>query len=458
MPIPYPDFESGEYAGAAPKKGAPFIAYPSGHMVAPWQSCQSSARNAVGRILGATGRKAKRSGAPRPGWGALGNKPKASWKSCRNARERMAAAELEYGTSNGLLLTVTLPSISPRAFEALARYSSYAMDRLNRELKRYFADKEFARVAAWEYQERGALHAHIYIAGQNFKRTNVGDFSSRMAYIWHRILASIGEKFDANMFARKDGGTWRLEQLKRITNKKKECVFVNVQKVRKSVVAYLSSYLADSNHEKDSKGKNSLREKFFPIATWFQWNRKATELFDKHIQEIELGDANIDHLPMFRKMLKNAAKRLEKTVNMAKDTKVLSPKNPYNHGMYWLPHDGRKDKANDNFIASMQAKLQPFFKEGLSPYKDDEEDEGKTYCHDSMSGSLDKFTGFYYQAADLIEGQRAKDWAKKMANFSAEMLDFFEKISYSISASERTKSTSKTEQLCLNLSDSIPPP
>jgi len=271
------------------------------------------------------------------GYGGLGTKDRASWKSCRNVRERMAAVELGFKVRNCGLLTVSLPTVDPRAFEALARYSSYAMNRLNVELNRYFKDEKFGRVSVWEYQKRGALHCHILIAAESVHRIKNAEFADKFADVWYRILKSIEQKFECNMFLSSSGKDWDLSSLKKVVNSKNETVFVNFQKVRKSVVAYLSKYLADSNHEDKGQTKQSLRSKFFPIATWFQWNKTATKLYEEYYTETELCECEPDRRSDIQRLLRLLKSRLAKSLILADKTDYIDSKNQYNLGFYFIP-------------------------------------------------------------------------------------------------------------------------
>jgi hypothetical protein len=216
------------------------------------------------------------------GWGLLGAKNSMSIKTCRNLRERMVATELEYGTHGCFFVTLTLPTDDTRAFEALARYSSFAVNRIGVFLSDLM-DDEFSRIGVWEYQKRGALHYHFLIGSDCIHALNIDYFRYKMAGAWMSILESIEKEFDCNMFG-KGGKTRDKERLLRYNDLGQR--FANVQRVEKSVSAYLSSYLSESNHDSKYK-KNSLRKSFFPIATWSQWNRKATELFAKYSLEYE---------------------------------------------------------------------------------------------------------------------------------------------------------------------------
>jgi len=358
------------------------------------------------------------------GKGGLGKKKKASWKTLRNARERMAAIEQRYGVANCGFLTLTLPSVSCDAFEALARYSSYAMDRLNRVLNRYFLGQELARVSVWEYQKRGALHCHLLIASHRIHATKKAELIAYIQKAWYRILSDIGELWGANMFISSSGECRALQQLQAIKNKKDENVFVNFQIVRKSIVAYLSKYLADSNHEGKKKNKQALREKFYPIATWVQWNKEATKCYESYLDEFDLGECEVDKKPLLYMMIKALKKRIIGAVPLARKTEIKEPQNPYNCGLYVLPCNPNSSKFS-GLLVDFVERVSSFFREDISekyqyhlkPLSQDEMDIKITLDHISMERLSNRKNAFDW--LDLIVDRGGNG----LANLGLFMLD-----------------------------------
>lgn len=302
---------------------------------APCQSRQTSPEVRGGDSLSSLSSLRGDENKKKAGHGALGKKEALSWKSGQNVKETMAAQEREFRKEKCWFLTVTLPSIDVASYEALARYSSYAIDRLNKAFKRFFGVGTFCRSNVWEYQKRGALHAHFLISSNAINGSRIASFRKHISIYWYRILSDVGNKFGANMFLGRNGKTRSLKELMAI-NKGKH--FINCQTVRKSVVAYLSKYLSNSSQGKDKKSKQHLRKRYFPVATWAQWDRKCTELREKYTYKIDLGQArNIDILS-----IESAFKSLEKEIPCVENTEIKYPKNPFVRGFY--------------FIASMQCK------------------------------------------------------------------------------------------------------
>lgn len=358
------------------------------------------------------------------GKGGLGKKKKASWKTLRNARERMAAIEQRYGVANCGFLTLTLPSVNKDAFEALARYSSYAMDRLNRVFNRYFIGQNLARVSVWEYQKRGALHCHLLIASHCMHAIKKAELIAYMQKAWYRILSDIGEMWGANMFVSSNGECRNLEQLKAIKNKKDENVFVNFQIVRKSIVAYLSRYLADSNHEGKKKNKQALREKFYPIATWVQWNKEATKCYEDYLDEFDLGECEIDKKPLVNMMIQALKKRIISGVPLARKTEIKEPQNPYNCGLYILPCNPNSSKFSELLVEFVE-RVSSFFRGDISekyqhhlkPLSQEEMDIKITIDHIDMERLSNRKDAFDW--LDLIVDRGGNG----LANFGLFMLD-----------------------------------
>lgn len=358
------------------------------------------------------------------GKGGLGKKKKASWKTLRNARERMAAIEQRYGIANCGFLTLTLPSVNADAFEALARYSSYAMDRLNRVFNRYFVGQNLARVSVWEYQKRGALHCHLLIASHCMHAIKKTELIAHMQKAWYRILSDIGEMWGANMFVSSNGECRNLEQLQAIKNKKDENVFVNFQIVRKSIVAYLSRYLADSNHEGKKKNKQALREKFYPVATWVQWNKEATKCYEEYLDEFDLGECEIDKKPLVHMMIQALKKKIINTVPLAKKTEIKEPQNPYNCGLYVLPCNPNSSKFSKLLVDFME-RVSRFFRVDLEEkYQDrfkkltEEEMDVQSTIGYIESKSYRDFVGMF--SPDKYCNKKI---ANNLANFGLFMID-----------------------------------
>lgn len=215
------------------------------------------------------------------GHGLLGRKQSMSRKTCFNLREIMCAIELEYGIENCWFLTLTLPSDNPDSYQALARWSSFAVNRFSQWLRDNYSHINFARAGVWEYQKRGAPHYHMLLGSDCMDAINIDKFRYDFAVAWMNTLEDIEFRTTAPMFESEGRGRdkERLLDYKDLGKR-----FCNVQVVEKSVTAYLSKYLSESNHD-SGKDKNGLRKSLFPFGTWAQWNRTARALCDKYTVE-----------------------------------------------------------------------------------------------------------------------------------------------------------------------------
>jgi hypothetical protein len=256
-----------------------------------------------------------------PGKGGLGNKSKMSRKTSRALSERMAAIEL--WADAGVFVTLTLPIQCELAYEALARQSSYAVNRLTQYFRNNFNQENYARCGVWEYQRRGALHYHLYLGvnenfwddfamseslallsgGCVFPIDLMAQFRLRLARQWENILDSVGLMYGIKMVD--DSHRDRLSNYQDLGQR-----FCNVQIVEKSVSAYLSEYLSESNHGKD---KNYLRARNYPIATWAQWDRKATDLYKEYSYSDSVLVDDLESFHVLRKVLFDVLECVENT-------------------------------------------------------------------------------------------------------------------------------------------------
>ena len=254
----------------------------------------------------------------RRGFGRLGRKKAMSREQARNVRERVAAIDRRYCRRNTRFLTVTLPSIDPRAFRALARYCSYVVNRLNVWLNRLVGDH--ARVSVWEYQDRGALHLHAIVGGNQVCKVTTEALRSQ----WVSILRDIGKLTGANMFLSSTGLSWLDSP---------DSIRVESAIPEKCLSAYLSKYLSKGNHRKGADLGAFSQDLHFPVASWAQWNRPATALHRKYTETGTLGyvqgDAEWQALKArFTSQVSDA---------LVPETSVLDSDNPYNHSIYCIP-------------------------------------------------------------------------------------------------------------------------
>lgn len=206
------------------------------------------------------------------GRGGLSDSAGMSRKTGRNVTEIVSAMDREFGKKKQLFLTATLPGSTPEAFEALARWSGYAVNRLNR----YFnlrLKNDHARLLVWEFQKRGALHCHIVIGShEDMSGLTTKDFK----YKWCEILASISAKTGTDLFRKNKNKTHKDNW---------DIVRADVQKIKKSAAAYLAKYMSKSVKEID----DTNNKRFFPPSRWATWTRNCNKIREKFTHHKLLG-------------------------------------------------------------------------------------------------------------------------------------------------------------------------
>lgn len=185
-----------------------------------------------------------------------GGDPKPT-KFGNNARRTLlragGALELLHGGAKRVLfLTGTLPGSTDTAMDAIARYSSYIVDRL----KTWLYDNGGSSYAmyVWERQKRGALHLHyaVYIDESQDGRRIYHGFKG----YWYKLLCAVSTKSGVDLFAKKRGGSWKSNP--KVVQAK--AVWCN-----RSVAAYLSKYLGK---RVNCTGGGGWAPTYYPVRWW----------------------------------------------------------------------------------------------------------------------------------------------------------------------------------------------
>lgn len=295
------------------------------------------------------------------GKGGLGNKSRMSPFSKKSVRAVLAAMELENGIENCIFPTLTLPSVDIAAYEGLARYSAYVCNRLSVIIERYFRPDLFpnmSRCFIWEYQDRGALHLHIAISSLCMDAISLKDFERFLRLKWIEILEDVSRLYVCNCFVNGSGREWNLWELlddyvngDGVVCNKIPKALCKVEFVRKSLVSYLAGYLSKSNHEGKDDEKNQLRKRFYPIATWAQWNRNAMRNRKKWTLEIDLGYIDPPNLEAYD----DCVEVLISCIPIPEKTAFYTPENPYCKGYTFIsPRSEFPVKMIKEFIDDMR--------------------------------------------------------------------------------------------------------
>ena len=151
--------------------------------------------------------------------------------------------------------TLTLPSDTKEAFECLAAYSGYAVNRLFQPIRRDYADcnKWFF---VWEYQKRGALHLHI--AHYHHCKIIGAAIGEKILETWHNILCDISENSGICLFTAKQGDRCTLRK-----NHQHQ-----TQPMRKSVAGYFSKYASKAGQKEENNYVRKFSQMYPPSRFW----------------------------------------------------------------------------------------------------------------------------------------------------------------------------------------------
>ena len=193
---------------------------------------------------------------PNPGFGGTPSPTRFG----NNARRTLSRAAGVFDadkipSSELVFLTGTIPGSTKTAFDALARWSSYAVDLLKSHISKLGVRAAYS-MYVWEFQKRGALHIHycLHVEDPVIRAAVLSGWKR----IWTRVIDAVGEKSGVDMWERCDGATWAGN---------KSVLQADAQIVRKSVGAYLSKYLgkqAPHSAHADADGEYYL----CPVRWW----------------------------------------------------------------------------------------------------------------------------------------------------------------------------------------------
>ena len=151
--------------------------------------------------------------------------------------------------------TLTLPANTVAAFECIAAYSGYAVNRLFQPIRRDYADCN-RWFFVWEYQKRGALHLHI--AHYHPCKIIGAEIGQKLIETWHKILCDISD----------NSGIWLLSDRCKNDYELKSWYQHLSQPMRKSVAGYFSKYAAKANQNEDNNYIRKFSEMYPPSRFW----------------------------------------------------------------------------------------------------------------------------------------------------------------------------------------------
>jgi len=194
-------------------------------------------------------------------------------------REAGAAMELVCGRDMRFChcTTLTLPANTRAAFECLAAYSSYAVNRLFQMLRRRYPDTNYW-FFVWEFQKRGALHLHIaHYHPDESEGMLIGNLLIEQ---WHKILCDISDNSGVWMLSDKCVGDYAIQSYYQY----------HTQPIQKSVAGYFAKYAGKASNSEENSYVRKHSETLAPKRYWgssFQLKEivktnSYTSLFDIH--------------------------------------------------------------------------------------------------------------------------------------------------------------------------------
>jgi hypothetical protein len=172
-------------------------------------------------------------------------------------REAGAAMEIACGRDVRFChcTTLTLPANTREAFECLAAYSSYAVNRLFQTLRRRYPDANYW-FFVWEYQQRGALHLHI--AHYHPDETEGMLIGNLLIEQWHKILCDISDNSGVWMLSDKCVGDCAIQSYYQY----------HTQPIRTSVAGYFAKYAAKASGAAENSYVREHSKTLSPKRYW----------------------------------------------------------------------------------------------------------------------------------------------------------------------------------------------
>jgi len=202
-------------------------------------------------------KKSQRKARNLAGWGGKNTEKKFTHRAGQKIRECGAMMDKASGYEPSFcrVITLTLPGDTPEAFDALARYSGYAINRIFQPVRRMgLYDSHWFFV--WEYQKRGALHLHIAIS--NPDKDKAKECGEKIIEKWVKVLTDIGKKSRTDMFVRRDRRTYTPPEKYQNLN----------QEMRKSCGGYFSKYAGKAEASKENSYVAKFSKLYPPSRFW----------------------------------------------------------------------------------------------------------------------------------------------------------------------------------------------
>ena len=151
--------------------------------------------------------------------------------------------------------TLTLPANTHEAFSCIAARSGDIINSLFQPIRDKYSDTNHW-FFVWEYQARGALHAHIaHYHPDECEGMLIGNIIIEQ---WHKILCDISESSGVDMFLAKDRDRCTIRQFHQH----------HTQPMRKSVAGYFSKYASKASKKEENNYVKKFSLMYPPSRFW----------------------------------------------------------------------------------------------------------------------------------------------------------------------------------------------
>ena len=227
--------------------------------------------------------------------------------------------------------TLTLPANTQEAFECIAAYSGYAVNRLFQPVRRDYADCN-SWFFVWEYQKRGALHLHI--AHYHHCKIIGSLIGEKLLETWHDILCDISENSGVCLFTAKENDRCTIRQNHQHLT----------QPMRKSVAGYFSKYAAKASQNEDNNYIKKFSQMYPPSRFWGSSSQIKAIVKSHHFHNCRDYTENKDFMYFLfvriHKMINECEIVLQKSYSFKKDlTQNLCVAEGFRNVYYLSPSD-----------------------------------------------------------------------------------------------------------------------
>ena len=230
--------------------------------------------------------------------------------------------------------TLTLPANTREAFECIAAHSGAIINSLFQPIRDKYPDVNHW-FFVWEYQKRGALHAHI--AHHHPCEIIGAEIGQKLIETWHKILCDISDI----------SGVWLLSDRCKGDYELKSWYQHLSQPMRKSVAGYFSKYAAKANQNEENNYIRKFSQMYPPSRFWGSSSQIKAVVKAHHFHNCRDYTENKDFMYFLfvriHKMINDCEIVLEKSYSFKKDlNENLRVAEGFRNVYYLSPSDYQK--------------------------------------------------------------------------------------------------------------------